>query len=971
MAAAVLGLGMTVASCSDDDDDNGKSEEQQEEQAQQQADTFWDVVGQLTSTDNYTADYKDKTFEPTIGLPDESNPTVRIVSTNDMASAAQRFASLVGVSNINASTASYEWKDDAVGTLTYHKTDDGKSWATVDVNIRQMPALTQIIYRSPEQAGTNASNKGQCYYRFGDVVKRVYNDKDDGNKQKTEYWLCVRPAFNPEGKGDSHWISVSPLPKKNIWAESDSKNRKHSLPTGIGKNEEHMQNLAEMLYAIFHPTTWQKNVETYPAPGVFSKGLRMFHDFSHAENKVQYHSARFWMRVRQAWEDPQNNICQTLFGSEMTTEVFANELDKHGLNLLAKGYSWWKKLSWNMSLYQYTYKEGAEYTSNMHETEGMTEVKKDMKDITPIDIYTNCTLQRPYIKNKEFFGDDAPRYIVRHATGKELAGFQPNVYTSMQTGSNGITDVYTYNKYYEKTVSNGTDPEVDDDLSTIPLVGYFVGIDGGFYKTVSKCNIKTSGDPVAIVVALNGKKAVETGTKYNGLAMCINGTKNAGWGPTDGCGITPANTFSQFANRLDGMATTQKLQAGCGKKHEHFAALACKDFDKSFGSAQRQSHGFSDYFLPSVGQWVMALKGFGYLWDNETGFNYILDDPEFKHLKKWFSDRNPDYNEQFFHDNIMQDGWTSTPYDETTICTFRLPYTNISGHPQRSTTNIELAIRPFLAFEYNRGANEEGGNVVPNPDPNPNPNPDEQGTPKAGWILATNGKLYQNVAAAKQANATPVAVVAYYDAQKAVEINTSYHGLAIALKNATYDNSEEMAWVDERSGVTKHSCTTICRNYADIAESLNGIAMTEKLDDMHAHYPWSAVKGYGVVNLQGVSPWFLPSSGQWILAMKGFGIGYDNDGFFSISGNEAYQKVNQFFEVDGLDATPICGAGQLDEYLDENKQGFLTCTEIAENGDAPDNVLCFYIGKGKEDDCMIYAAEKTLKNFVRPFIAFE
>ena len=107
MAAVVLGLGMSVTSCSDDDDN--KSEEQKEQEAQQKVDTFWDVVGQLTSMDNYTADYQDKTFEPTIGEPSEGNPYVRIVATNDMEAAAMRFANLTGA-DVNENTVSYEWK---------------------------------------------------------------------------------------------------------------------------------------------------------------------------------------------------------------------------------------------------------------------------------------------------------------------------------------------------------------------------------------------------------------------------------------------------------------------------------------------------------------------------------------------------------------------------------------------------------------------------------------------------------------------------------------------------------------------------------------------------------------------------------------------------------------------------------------------------------------------------------------------
>ena len=463
LCMVLLGLSMSVISCKDDDDE--KSEEQERQEAQQKADAFWDVVGQLTSTDNYTADYRDKTFEPTIGEPLEGNNTVRVVATNDMASAAARFASLVGVS-IDANTSNYTYSNDDVGTLTYTKTDNGQSWATVDVNIKQLPKLQQIIYRSPEQGGTNASKKGTCYYRFGDVVKKTYKDKDDDNKEKTEYWVCVRPAFNPEGKGDSHWITVSQLPKKNVWTyKTKDGQREFALPTGIGKNEEHMQNLAEMLFAITHSDEWEQNVLNNPAPGIFSSGLRMFHDFSHDPDMVKYHSAKFWERVKKAWTDEKLGISNLLFGQSLTEleqAIVGSNSQSKGLYLLVKGYSWWTSTSWNLSLYQYRYENGQGKESNMHKVTGMTEIKKNVEKLqTPINV-----MNSPYITNNDFFGSTEARFIIRHATGKELAGFQPDIYETMQTNNNGITEVYTYNDYYynRNNISAQNDPETSDNI---------------------------------------------------------------------------------------------------------------------------------------------------------------------------------------------------------------------------------------------------------------------------------------------------------------------------------------------------------------------------------------------------------------------------------------------------------------------------------------------------------------------------
>jgi hypothetical protein len=207
-------------------------------------------VGQLVSTDDYTEDYKNATFEPVYGMPDETNPLVRIVNTNDLETAAYRFATLVGISGVNASTKSCEWKNDDAGTMTYRQTNDGNSWAEVDVNIKQIPRLQKIIYRAPEQAGTNGTFPGTAYYRFGDVVK-----DNDGC-----YWVCVRPAYSDDKKEDTHWFSFH-MANENM-KYLDKYNRIHSYPVKLGVEKTKMQYLAQLLAILANPqrystTRWQ------------------------------------------------------------------------------------------------------------------------------------------------------------------------------------------------------------------------------------------------------------------------------------------------------------------------------------------------------------------------------------------------------------------------------------------------------------------------------------------------------------------------------------------------------------------------------------------------------------------------------------------------------------------------------------------------------------------------------------------
>ena len=255
MAAAVVVIGMGMVSCFDNIDNSvTPSDNQQEQQAQDaqqvKAQKFWSVVSQLVDVDDYTDDYEGKTFEPVYGVKGAEAGT-RYVYTNDAATAAERFADLVEQGGIDETTEKYTYDDPDVGRLVYTK-GTGRFLATVEVSIKQIPSLKKIVYMPGAYA--NGYFPGRAYYRFGDVVSRKATDYE-GN-EITEYWICVRPSFGPEKKGDSHWVCLNALPEKNTKKYESSNNHTYYLPKGLGKSKEHMQNLAEMLYAITHPDDW-------------------------------------------------------------------------------------------------------------------------------------------------------------------------------------------------------------------------------------------------------------------------------------------------------------------------------------------------------------------------------------------------------------------------------------------------------------------------------------------------------------------------------------------------------------------------------------------------------------------------------------------------------------------------------------------------------------------------------------------
>ena len=464
---------------------------------------FWNVVGQLVDDGDITPDYKGKTFTANIGSPDNGDESVRVVSVNSLTAAVDRFNNLAGT-DITETTSTKEWKNASVGSLTWHLTGDNTSWAIVDVNIPSVPGLHKIIYRSPEQGDTNGSvgNNGSAYYRFGDVIERTREDL------LTEYWICVRPSFGPEGKGDSHWISVSKLPDEKIWPYNSTKpeqkgkpheasNKMHyGLPTLIGSDVEWHQDLAEMLFAIMYPEEWYNNAWNFYSTNFLGMidGLRIFNDFS--DDNLKYHNEAFWTNVQKQWKE--KNLVLKLFGvtyDEMAAALNPNNANAQGLYLLYNGYSWNTSTSNKPKLYQLHYTNGeGDKEKNMHKQTKTTVsaqvvVPRNLTESNtnfPLDVH-NINQHMPYLTEARFFGDDKPRWIVRYATGEELSNNDRYDPQQPIPGFTKNNEVYRYYKdvFPEKNLTDA--PEITDEKGTDGYVGRAHYRWGNVYKDEKGC----------------------------------------------------------------------------------------------------------------------------------------------------------------------------------------------------------------------------------------------------------------------------------------------------------------------------------------------------------------------------------------------------------------------------------------------------------------------------------------------------
>ena len=586
MAALVCGLSATVTSCKDDDDDDGKKSPEQvaEEQskANDDANTFWSVAGKLINPSDFTVDYKDKQFEPNIGYADEGNALVRIVATNDLATAVRRFNDLTGA-NINENTTTYTWTHEAVGTLTWTR-GDSRDYGIIDVDIKQIPKLQKIVYRDGDQMGTNRSFKGRAYYRFGDVVQK------DGH-----YWVCVRPAFGPEKKQDSHWVCVDQLDEKNT-AKCTKGGKTWYVPTGIGESTEHMKNFAEMLFAMFYPMKWYENLDNNPK-------LPLFNDFKH-EN-IKYHNINFWQTVYENWK--RKELFEKVFG--VNEDKVRKAVDSsEGLKFICWGYSWWTSVSWNLTLKEYTY--------NGINMQDETVLKKEvnMRDKEPFDL--RAKYWEEWAALEDFFeGDDgdlknpSPRWIIRHAKGKDLDddGYDEKEYLS------GCDDTYTY---YDDHRAINEDPEVTIKYGN-GNIGEILGRNGNFYVTTIDAQYQGT-TPVGIVIFRHTTPGI-VDSDWNplsiGLVMALQDAGEGKWDERNANDLkscpystTIKDIKSIFENpensddRQGYWNNTNMLKYTTSCKHP--ASQLAADFNKA---NQVNSEKVSPWFLPTLGEMVLAF----------------------------------------------------------------------------------------------------------------------------------------------------------------------------------------------------------------------------------------------------------------------------------------------------------------------------------------------------------------------------
>ena len=951
LAALVCGLSLSVTSCKDDDDDN--TSEQRNADADPldtpEAQTAWRWLCALTDAQTLESNWASKTYEPTIGVVSSQNELNRIVVVNDIDEARMNFGSFADVSPeelVSAKTVSQK----GVGSLTWTPAAAGAdNLATVDVQSSLLPRLRQIIYCTTDQVGKNfGSFNDVCYYRFGDVIR-----DNDGY-----YWVCVRPSHAPN-KNDSHWInffnyrSGQPIPAANIYSKYNKAERYggHTilLPTGMKATREHIFNLSNLMWAMKNPAAYRDIAANNKAKGLGG--------FDYTWNGFNFITAvaNYWEQTTVNVDNKTMTLYEAVFGCKRSA---FESLTK--LNIFYKGYSWWTgnspqlwcfKSSAYLPLSQYSGKEKLDEVS-FDITQGGFDITAAAGNPEAV-----ATPNLP----KQFTDDKQGYFLVRYKTGDQLT---TNGSYSRYRQINGPNDVYRFNEKTGTAVQ--TVPLNDQGIAaagqlTTPTVGCLIGKDGRFYTTVEACKSNRS-EPIAMVVYA-GDKIVEEGTSYNGLAIALkdatdilNSTSYLSYQNDTRC-LYCSSYCLDVANidcLVDGLAMTTKLAKGtCHHGHEHELALVAANFALK-NDYILDKNTFSDFFVPSIGQWMLAKTGLNENWDHK-GFKSNGG------LEKCYTDAHlweadgyslPDGS----YATITESDWTSI---------FRMVFiksgkedTKTNAMISRTLKSEELKLRPFIAFKF--GA---GGTVAPRQMPDPH----AEMPAMVGTVMTADGKFYETAVDARANNKKVVALVVSADIDGAnVDDTYKQKGLAIGLHDIAASWCSEQCMKDAQQDKTLYY-STYQNDRSKLAAILDGVSTTKKLADWTEQVKYDAVlytntpdfvamkakaeydKDYALTG-NNTSGWFMPSIGQWFLAYKGCGANFTNGNFDDKAA--ALSALNKLFANAGLQ-----------DYDLLTNEDYYSTTQF-------DRLSVWSIGqKNGVSATMMY--EKDLTRIARLFVSFE
>ena len=231
----LLAGGLSFTACSDDDDTSSIPDTELTDTESATAQELSRLLGMLCEDEELSTGWATRTVPPTVGQAlDPTNPFVRTMTVANEDEAREYFLALAGyIAKDDADKTT--WQCAGIGTLAYQPLNQSDCFATISVDIKQVPELTTIRLVPVSALGENASNF-EAYYNFGDVLL---------NTEDNTVWVCGRPACAWAGKTKSYWFSFN-LVDKNVKAVTKYKNPCYFHKT----SESHSEKVYDFGYFI-------------------------------------------------------------------------------------------------------------------------------------------------------------------------------------------------------------------------------------------------------------------------------------------------------------------------------------------------------------------------------------------------------------------------------------------------------------------------------------------------------------------------------------------------------------------------------------------------------------------------------------------------------------------------------------------------------------------------------------------------
>lgn len=497
----ISGLALSFSSCSDKDVNDTEAVDPSDPYGKhaEDAEALYNFLGAVGSLDSLPNNWKEKNFtvEPCVGFVlDDSNPYVRTIASISPQEAIDMFNGFTG-SQLSSDATSGSCNKEGVGSFNLNVINKDGIYATMDINVPQMPHLTQ--FRFVDQSLMPENDKDQTpYYHIGDVVRVV-------EKGEASYWVCVRSCNKSPKKEYSYWVSFQLQENNYKTYDATTSTASMIVPDKLGytgDTDRMLKHTVELFAALSDPSV-------YDTSNMFAKGLGDLGKIAYSQSMIK--------AMASQWR--ANNVYNKVFPTQVIKEDFFNYKKlsgeetgvKDSVFFYVKGHDRAKLFSNSMKLYG-----TAVYANNDNKIESKNfESKWTLDEKTfNIDTYVQSGLR----KWSGVTASDNPTgrtknraLVVRFKTGAQLcgkSGADPKNYEPLPNNSSKgitITDEFHYDD--SKATDNFEIGDiVRDNDNTIwtcvftPCAGntnyYFVSTDG--IKTDKDDKYATNADLATI-----------------------------------------------------------------------------------------------------------------------------------------------------------------------------------------------------------------------------------------------------------------------------------------------------------------------------------------------------------------------------------------------------------------------------------------------------------------------------------------